>query len=760
MRIIKNLLIALALLAPVAAQAQYSQGHWVTHARYVMGNAQNIIDTGDKVYYLVSNNLYCFTKSTSSQQVLNTSSGLSGSLVSGIYYNSNNSKLAIVYGDYNIDFLDADGTVTNFPHFKDAVISRTRNINDITFADGKTYIASDFGYVILDDATMSVITSRPTNPLVTSAAVVGDRLVVSCTNSRFFHCDKNSVPESLASFTNSGGASGRIIPIDDTHFFLATSNKLYRYTMSSSNGTYSFTGTELVSAAPTTVTRTPTGFIANFLAASYYYTFDADGNNGTRVNGGQALFASDPNGDGTLWSITSSGLHNSTNPSTYYLPNAYDVRGYPYWLTYNPWTNKTYLTPTTDHSILNNVYSTARFDINSFDGSKWENINPTGTVGNQGWYQAVFVPGDSTGTYFNTGRTSQGIFKVQDKKVVCVYNSNNSPLVGRRASLRFDSKGNLWAVQSSLNNTEPVKVLPANKVAQNTVSNSDWTVYQVPNVTDMNSFKYMEFEITKSDVKVFTCGDWQAPIICWKNGDELNGEFESKSIYGVATDQGKSFEWTYIYGMGVDREEGIMVGTSNGVAFFKANEAWDDNFTAIVPEEFDGMQVLSFAADTANRKWVGTNGSGLYLMSADFKTVLAHYTADDSGLPSDVIYGLSVNTNDNSVMVVTPTGVVQYFPEFQSGASDYSNITVSPNPMRPDYNGFITIRGLMANSIVLIKDAAGNTVKQLQSHGEVAAWDACDTDGNRMPTAKYFIYAAQSLDDMPAEPQASVMVIK
>ena len=54
-------LLGLLVLAQGTATAA---GKWRIHPSYVGTGIQNIVDAGDKVYYLVSNNLYCLDKST------------------------------------------------------------------------------------------------------------------------------------------------------------------------------------------------------------------------------------------------------------------------------------------------------------------------------------------------------------------------------------------------------------------------------------------------------------------------------------------------------------------------------------------------------------------------------------------------------------------------------------------------------------------------------------------------------------------------
>ena len=61
---IKKILALLLLVLPLCMQAQFGTGKWVIHPRYAINAAQNVIDAGDKVYFLVSNCLYSLDKAT------------------------------------------------------------------------------------------------------------------------------------------------------------------------------------------------------------------------------------------------------------------------------------------------------------------------------------------------------------------------------------------------------------------------------------------------------------------------------------------------------------------------------------------------------------------------------------------------------------------------------------------------------------------------------------------------------------------------
>ncbi|MDE6629705.1 MAG: Por secretion system protein, partial [Muribaculaceae bacterium] len=82
-----------------------------------------------------------------------------------------------------------------------------------------------------------------------------------------------------------------------------------------------------------------------------------------------------------------------------------------------------------------------------------------------------------------------------------------------------------------------------------------------------------------------------------------------------------------------------------------------------------------------------------------------------------------------------------------------------PNPVRPDYTGWITIAGLMENSLVKIADANGNVVHQGRSDGGMFTWDGCNTAGDRVKTGVYFVFASQNATGSSSGAVTKIMVI-
>ena len=82
-----------------------------------------------------------------------------------------------------------------------------------------------------------------------------------------------------------------------------------------------------------------------------------------------------------------------------------------------------------------------------------------------------------------------------------------------------------------------------------------------------------------------------------------------------------------------------------------------------------------------------------------------------------------------------------------------------PNPVRPEYTGWITVTGLMDNSLVKIADAAGNVFYQGRSEGGMVSWDGCDPAGRRVKSGVYFVFASQGNEGSSKGAVAKILVI-
>lgn len=753
----KIFLMLIVVWLSFTAAAQNAVGDWFVHTSFVGDSVTSIAEGNQWVYYLSGACLFRLDKSTGENEAMTIQNDLSDMGVSNIYYNSDKDYLVVLYTNCNIDIIKSNGSVVNMPELKDAVMTSSKTINDVTFAPGLMYLATDFGYVVIDDNKFVVKESHLYGEKVISVAQIGDLLLLS-TESKLYHGDADKYHERLSSFTESAYKGNcRFRPITDNSYVSLT-GWTYLMTISfDANGKLKLSDTELVQGKTTFMQKTVGGYLLNSPRLNQCHTIDEAGGSLKSFDTQGELWSANPDGEGITkaWAVGTQGLH-QLGSENYYLPNALSFTR-PFWMTYNKERDKLYVSSPTANAFF--VGMELPSYVNTYDGMKWTDVTPDGAP-QQGTYWIDFLPGDPD-TYLIAGWTT-GLHKVTDDQIVYTYNTENSPMRQNYAMhpiTRFDRNGNLWVVQSLENPEHPVMVLPAAKVKQATVTAEDWT-FPLVNGLYTKWTQCASFLSTKqgsNDIKMFTDGEFQSAIVFWNSAGEITGKPQQEIYRSLIDQDGQVFSWTNIMCFTEDLTGLVWLGCTEGIVSFNPAKALDptsfrvnrikvprNDGTGMADYLMNGIQVNDIAVDGANRKWIATQTSGLFLVSADGTQILKKFNTTNSPLASNMVYKVCCNPNSNSVYITTPDGLYEYFSDSSPAESNYDNIYAYPNPVRPDYGGDVTITGMMDNSLVKIADASGNVLRQLKSTGGMATWDCCDEYGNRVKTGVYMVLCSQA----------------
>jgi hypothetical protein len=203
----------------------------------------------------------------------------------------------------------------------------------------------------------------------------------------------------------------------------------------------------------------------------------------------------------------------------------------------------------------------------------------------------------------------------------------------------------------------------------------------------------------------------------------------------------------------MDDKNGTMwIGTNNGIGLFDCNEI--STCKAYLPQiknnnGFAGLlfqkeNVNCIIADGANRKWVGTN-NGTWLLSNDGTEIIERFTKNNSPLPNDTIRQIVIAPTTGEVFFNTAQQMASYRSTATSGTTSMQQINIFPNPIAPNYNGPIAMRGLVDNAIVKITSLNGKLVFQTRALGGQAIWDGKTYDGNKVATGVYLVFARDEL---------------
>lgn len=336
------------------------------------------------------------------------------------------------------------------------------------------------------------------------------------------------------------------------------------------------------------------------------------------------------------------------------------------------------------------------------------------------------------------GSWYSGAIEVLDGEIVQHFDEDNSSLTSSSftredgkewiaaSGFSMDEAGDLWMV--TVRSDNPLSVYRSDGTWQNfpiNTTRSDACIDQII-ARDGNHW----IAVNRQGLRVFNPENEETRTLISQTG---NGGLPSNEVYAVTE----------------DLDGTIWVGTADGIGvFFSPFDIFSSNPSDARPiiVEQDGIfqplfenQIIScITVDGANRKWVGTFGSGVFLISADGTEEIHRFTTANSPLLSNIINDVAVDASTGEVYIATESGMMSYTSDATAGGFQNACTTVFPNPVRETYSGPITIRGLMRDTEVRITDLRGNLVAAITSAGGTAVWDGKNRNNERVATGVYF----------------------
>ena len=737
-------------------------GQWRDHLPYSQCIA--VKAAGSRIYAATPYSLIYYDKEDNSVQRINKVNGLSDVGISAINYNSKNNTLVIAYSNANID-LFKNNVIINISDIKRSEILGNKVINDICFIDSFAYLSCGFGIVVLDLDKEEIHDTYYIGPngrqVNVNGLTKGDNdTLFAVTDMGVYLANANS--SNLANYeswkldshltgnikySNIINFSGNVI-VSQTSTNSSGDN-LYRY----SNGTWTLWMSGFESSIKHFESDKEKLLIScNYFVRCYNANFDSvKGVN--NYNGGGAnpldaicditgqIWIADNNAG--LVNIDSSGnarLINLSGPGSplsfaiancgndvYVVPGGRDV-------SYRPGGNP----PEVYH------YNKLSWNnLNSIEDPLMLEISDLSTIS--------VDPNDPRRFY--AGSWGHGLAEFYNDKMVNRYGEWNSSLKHHSLSdtsdirvggTAFDSDGNLWVVNSHndscisrfCKSCTPqwrgyyIPVIGADDLGQMIIdhSNQKWVIMRI--LTSVNGSLLVFKENAKNPAN--------------NKSIALSQQAGNGNILGQA-----------IFAMAVDKNGQIWVGTEKGISVFfnPENIFTGQNFDAqqilvqqgaYVQYLMENEKVTAIAVDGANRKWVGSEGGGLYLFSEDGTKQINHFTTDNSPLLSNNITSLAIDPDNGEVFIGTDEGLISYRGTATEGGEVFSGVYAYPNPVRENYSGLIGIKGLVSDAQVRITDIEGNLIFTTKADGGQAVWDGNNFKGRRAKSGSYLVYAGNS----------------
>lgn len=375
------------------------------------------------------------------------------------------------------------------------------------------------------------------------------------------------------------------------------------------------------------------------------------------------------------------------------------------------------------------------------------------------------VQDPSDETHHWVSAACSGLYEFRDFKLVNHYGSSNSPLVSilpnndrreyyvRVTGLNYDDDHNLWMLNCQVDTV--VRILR---------NDGTWTAYYYPEIAGYPTFDHVMFDQRGwawiNSRRSTSSGSRAGVLVVNTNGTIATQRDDTYRFLSTFSNQdGTSYTPTLFNCMTEDHDGAIWLGTDRGVfVSYNPSDVFNEDFylTQIKVPRNDGTDLADYllsdvtvtciTVDGGNRKWIGTSGSGVFLVSADGLETIQHFTTADSPLTSNEIYDINVDGLTGEVFFATGAGLCSYMADATDAASSWDEdvVKVYPNPVRPEYSGLITVTGLQADSDVKIVNAAGRLVNRGTSVGGSYTWNGCLSNGKRCASGVYFVLAADA----------------
>jgi len=406
--------------------------------------------------------------------------------------------------------------------------------------------------------------------------------------------------------------------------------------------------------------------------------------------------------------------------------------------------NKMYVAPgAIDELWTRQFVNQGIFELDDFTW-KWitpKDLNNIGDVVN-----ILIDPTDNNQIYAAAWGT--GILKIKDGNLIEIYNNQTSggaiqgPIQDiegvRTGGLAIDAKGDLWITSSQSNFPLVVRR-----------KDGTWQNYSAGSLGG-SSTNVFDLTITRLNQKwLRTRG--QGILVM----DDTEGNVQWKAVRNGVGNGNLPTNTVLSYAEDLDGE--MWIGTNEGLVvlyspqnIFRAGRNFDAQ--PVLFEEDGVVQrlmgteaITSIAIDGANKKWFGTQSSGVFYTSADGTETFYNFTAENSPLLSNSILDIAIDDITGEVYFATEEGVVSFRGSATKGYDEFTDVFAYPNPVRPGYDGPIFIKGLVTNARVKITDIAGNIVFETIAEGGQARWEGRTLDGQAVASGVYMAFITDDL---------------
>ena len=756
------------LILSIMASAQVAVGQWQDHLSYNCGKQVLVVD--NVVYMLSESGIVKYDKVSKESEKLTRLNVLSDVTPTRMAYEEKTGYLIIGYSSGNVDLIK-DNEIININDIKQKSINCSKSINSIFTKDKYAYLGCDFGIVVLDLKRLEVkstwfIGHNGSYVHVNDMDSDGENLYVAATtgvfkgnfNDALVDFSKWQVLTDLDSTSPLGWMKGK--SYNSLKWFgdklLVNFRNLQEYgdsiMMYNDNG-WSHILPECVwieslsGNSDTLLCSTSKALLMynrnleRIKDIWWYYTYDGTyevRTNDAFLNNGDIWIADNIRGLARIGSQdceiiwTNSPTSNNVFDITSTKSRVLAVKG-SYTSAYVP----TWTTPT----------------IYSYEDYMWTTRTPGQIPEISGNFDYVYISVDpNDANHYFISSWLDGLTEFRDDQFYKRYTDENSTLKKidgvdwiRISGGSFDSKGNFWVANSL-----------ASQCLHVVTPKGEWTGFSIPDMTK----NFRKMIVTRDGVKWVLLAQNGGILIFDDNGTPDYPNDDRYKHINILNENGETVS-NDVYSIAEDKNGYVWVGTAKGVVvYYNPNKVFENTIVkgrqVKVPRN-DGTEnadlllstdvVTAICVDGANGKWFGTQNGGAYYTSADGTETIYHFCTDNSPIPSDNIQAITVVPETGEVFFATQKGIVSYRGTATEGNETYDEIYAFPNPVKSGYTGPVTIKGLVAGSIVKIADIAGNIVFEAKSTGGQLVWDGNNMNGRRVASGVYVVFVSTEIGE-------------
>ncbi len=745
------LLFCFIYTCTIYSQVPRAIGEWTDHLPYQ--HARWVTQSDTKIIFSTDFSVFTIDKEDLSRQTISKENGLSDIGISQLEFDRFNEQLIIAYDNSNVDILTPDAII-NLPNIlSNQNISGDRTIYDIHIMNEESILlALGFGVVEIRSQTVDFgfTTRAPRMNAISSRdniifAGSDDGLFIFDRSSTGFEGDFNSWP--------SLGVENGLPPVYEVTDLVRFGNRIYAIIDGElwfEDGDLMFN--KLLSPDP--------GFQLIYISADGPNLLVGQRNSNNQSN--TTLI----NGSGEMTNIDDGCINNTLygledEQGRIWYADLWDLirfnesssGGCQQFSFDSPFAEETSDIEIKGNTIYvasggvtdNFTFSFSRNGTYIFEENDWTNVNQNEfsifrTQDILNFFRVQPHP-DLDVVYMGTYWAGLVEFN-EETQEIRVFDAENSSLRGavgdeareRVSGMAFDQENNLWL--ANFGAPEPISVL---------TPEGNWHSFNVGNNNNLSNVVIDNF-----DNKWFPVFGNNGGVVVFNHGDRIEDPTDDE--YKFISPSNSELTTNAINDIEIDLEGSVWVATEEGPVIFDCgSDPFDDECTgrrirvlqdSIAAFLLADVDINTIEVDGANRKWFGTT-NGIFVQNATGDEQELRFTSEDSPLFDNNIIELSYNRISGDMWIGSDKGL-QVFRTKTTGARRVhsSDVISFPNPVPPDYEGPIAIKGLANDVNVKITDINGKLVYETNSFGGQAIWDGRDFQGRKVATGVYLVFSA------------------